>query len=117
MSRARITIREYIVRRTNLGRGVVVVWMIVMMTVAGMYPSYWHGRNARGGWWFFASFATVLAVLGLIQWRTRCPRCGSRFHRETYFAQRSKFWRATYDRCPRCGVSIDEPMDCPTNRR
>ena len=60
MSRARITIREYIVRRTNLCRGVVVLWMIGMLTVAGMYPSYWHAVTpaAVGGslprsllWW------------------------------------------------------------------
>lgn len=109
-----MTIREYIVRRINLGRGVVIVWMIGMVTVAGMYPSYWSGLSA--GWWFLASVTATVAVVGLIQWRTRCPRCASRFHRETFFAQRSKFWRSTYDRCPHCGVSIDEPMDKPARQ-
>jgi hypothetical protein len=111
-----MTIREYIVRRVNLSRSVVVLWMIAILTSAALRPSFWHGAGARGGFWFLASITGMFAVILLIHSRTRCPRCGTRFHRETLFAQRSKFWRTTYDHCSHCGVSIDEPMERPVNQ-
>jgi len=46
-----MTIREYIVRRVNLCRGVVVVWMIGISTCAVMYSADWHGPGAGGGSW------------------------------------------------------------------
>lgn len=88
----------------------VFAWMFGMIGVTAMEPAHWHGPAADRGPWFLASLAGLLAVTGLIYWRTRCPRCGSRFHREAWFAQRSKFWSTTYERCGKCGVSLDETM-------
>jgi len=105
-----MTIRQYIVRRTNWSRGVMFAWMLGIMVLAAIEPAHWHGPSADRVPWFFASLAVALALIALIYWRTRCPRCGNRFRRDAWFAQRSKFWSATYDRCAHCGVSLDEPM-------
>jgi hypothetical protein len=109
-----MTIREYIQQRANLVRWAVVLWMIAMFTWQVFNPIRAH---YLGQLKFVATIAPVIAFAAVIGWRTRCPRCETRFHRETWFAQRSKFWRTTYDHCTHCGGSIDEPMDSPANRR
>jgi hypothetical protein len=109
-----MTIRDYIVRRADLTRAVILVWMLGMIVVGSFFPSFWrHGPDNHADLWFFCSVPALLAVAGWINWRTRCPRCRSRFHREAWFAQRSKFWRDSYNKCAHCGVSLDEPMTKP----
>jgi hypothetical protein len=55
----------------------------------------------------FALFANVLFV-----WRFRCPRCSTSLFKNivTILSRRP-------GSCPKCGVSLDEPMKSPANRK
>jgi hypothetical protein len=103
-----MTIRTYIERRTHLIEGATFAWMIGISIWAAIDPHHARGPGSR--LWFFATLGAALAFGGVVWWFTRCPRCGSHFRKSTFSAtfKRELFYAASH--CPRCHVSIDEPM-------
>ena len=105
-----MTIREYIERRRKMAMGVMALWMIGIGTFAALYPSYWHGRAARGGPWFAGTLILTFALIGLIHWRTKCPRCHSTFPDRTIQGQKTRWWIDIAEECPRCHVKLNEQI-------
>jgi ribosomal protein L37E len=98
------TIRDYLARRDRwirISRIAAWVLMLVMFALVVWDPS--QHRYLRIG--VFIVFCISIGAAGYLTTTTRCPRCG--------FDLRSKpatvNWReASKDRCPSCGVSLDE---------
>jgi hypothetical protein len=105
-----MTIREYVERRRKLAGAVIALWVIAIVVCRWVYPSYWHAHVGRGNFWFVVSMVALVAVLGLIQWHTRCPRCGATFPDRINAGRKIQLWIEISDQCPRCRVSLDEPM-------
>jgi ribosomal protein S27AE len=101
------TIRDYLKRRDRWIRGWRIAGWVLMLVLFALV--FWdrteQHRSVRIG--AFIVFCVALGAQGYLRTSTRCPRCG--------FDLRSKpatvnWLEVSKDRCPSCGVSLDESL-------
>ena len=91
-----MTIREYLARRATLGRLALVLWVLVVIVVALVFYPRLVGLFGTGV--LVVGILPMAALLAVIDRSTKCPRCKGRLATDL-------------DKCPHCGVDLDEPME------
>jgi hypothetical protein len=110
-----VTIRNYINRRGWIAKGAISIWAAAVVIFCWTRKGQAVGNEVLlcviGGWIIILAFALI------VYWRTFCPRCGSHFRLVTCGIGRTSYQahHNVRNRCPRCSVSVDEPMESPDN--
>jgi hypothetical protein len=94
----RETMRDYLRRRYRFALIGVVIGTLLMICAPG---SAWTIALEMAG-------AVVLAIALLIGERTRCPKCRKLFDHRV-IAALVRYSHAPPERCPRCGVDLNQP--------
>ena len=98
-----MTIREYMERRATLGRLALMLWVLVAIVVGLVFYPRLIGLFGTGV--LVIGILPMIALLAVIERSTKCPRCKGRLA------------GGKFERCPHCGVSMDEPMGSPSNTK
>jgi predicted RNA-binding Zn-ribbon protein involved in translation (DUF1610 family) len=106
-----MTIREYIQGRARLLRVLTFGWFVLPVALIFMFP---HRAKTSAILWLAVGYVAMVAIRYAIAWQTRCPRCGKSLWSVTTRATPPFSKIITYS-CPKCGVSLDEPMQSPDN--
>jgi hypothetical protein len=91
-----MTIREYLERRETLGRLALVLWVLVVLVVGLVFYPSLIGLFGTGA--LVIGILPMAVVLAAMERSTKCPRC------------KGKLAVGKFERCPHCGVSLDEPI-------
>jgi hypothetical protein len=106
-----VTIRECIERRGLALRYLAIALMATMFFFAFYVFPRLFDQITR--WQRLICFLPVLALYMFFAVTTKCPRCHTSL-RESIEAVAIPFSSTTPDRCPKCDLSFDEPMDQDT---
>jgi hypothetical protein len=104
------TIRDYIKRRVRWSFAIAILsWLFIPLTMGA-------SRHGAPAWLpFFGLLGFAGAILAL-QFFVRCPRCSARIGQTIGMAVGLSFGSARrVNFCPYCGVSLDTPLQEPTN--
>jgi hypothetical protein len=109
-----MTIREYIKGRGRVVRKFSLVWIVTATILGFAWRAIMKHADSRN-WWVFMAI-TLVVVTTAIELGTKCPRCKRTLWKLVY----ESAWRTTGDIhgrvCPHCKVSLDEPINNPTNQ-
>jgi hypothetical protein len=110
---APLTIREHFKRTSVLFRR---IFVPIVMAWLGGFTLFATGMSniERYAWIYGGVVAMCVIAFPFLRSRLICPRCGTNFQQERLpKLGRWSFGHRTageiWDRCPRCGVSFDEP--------
>jgi hypothetical protein len=104
-----MTIRDYVKGRGRLLQVLTFGWFVLPVALIFIFP---ERAKTSGILWLSVGYAAMAAIRYAIAWQTRCPRCGGSLWRVTMRAA-SPFGKIITYSCPKCGVSLDEPMPYP----
>jgi hypothetical protein len=103
-----MTIREYITRRAwKIGLIALVPFLILQLVV-----------RPRLHWQYLPHITLAYFLLAVV-WaavsvrRIRCPRCSQPLEAAATAVANN---RIKFNKCPHCGVGLDEPMENPANQ-
>jgi hypothetical protein len=107
-----MTIRGYINRRAMLIRYAGLLWTITVLLAVVVAPERYANVDVGH---VVGYFVPILALYALA-FATRCPRCRFNLAEMTWNIA-NPFSSEAPTKCSNCGVSLDEQMESPTNRR
>jgi hypothetical protein len=108
-----MTIGEYNERRGLMLRYLSIALIAAAIAAIFMFPEYF-GLITK--WKEAFCFLPVLLVYGILAMTTKCPRCRAGLG-ESINAAAVPFSSSVPDACPRCGVTVNEPMDDAKGQR
>jgi len=103
-----MTIREYITRRA---------WKIVWIALVAFLVLQLVVKPLSH--WQYLPHVTLVYFLGAVVWtavsirRIPCPRCSQPLNAAAMVVANN---RKKINKCPHCGVSLDEPMESPAKQ-
>jgi hypothetical protein len=107
-----MTIREYARGQGRLIR-MITLFSIILLLILGFSIRPYMERDEPLFWLMVAMIPFVVISIA-IGWATRCPRCKRSL---STVVDSMVYGFGDDDVCPYCGVSLDEPMESPANRR